>query len=340
MTLAGITLRDLEYLVAVADLRHFRQAAERCGVSQPGLSAQVAKLEERLGAPVFERGRTVMLTPFGEAAVAQARVVLAEARTLLDLGAQWRGDLAGPLRMASIETVGPYLFPLILRPLREAYPKAQFRLSEGRTAGLTAELLAGTIDLLLASTPLGDDRLVEADLYVEPFVVACAADHPLASADAPPPVDLGMEGLLLLDEGHCLRDQALAVCALGTRAARHATGLETLRHMIAAGEGWTLMPLLAARRSDADSLVRYVDLGPEGPGRRIGLVWRRSDPRGPRFMELAKRLRDLEIPGLRAVPRLPPLPHSGEGMGRGQPPKPPLETDLPLRHTPPPNRAG
>lgn len=302
MSLAGITLRDLEYLVAVADLRHFRQAAERCGVSQPGLSAQIAKLEERLGAPVFERGRAVLLTPFGEAVTAQARVVLAEARRLVDLGEQWRGDLAGPLRMASIETVGPYLFPLILRPLREAYPKVQFRLSEGRTAGLTAELLAGGIDLLLASTPLGDDRLAEADLYVEPFVLACAADHPLATGVAPPVVDFGMDGLLLLDEGHCLRDQALAVCGRSAPAARHATGLETLRHMIAAGEGWTLMPRLAARDSDAGSLVRYIGLGPDGPGRRIGLVWRTSDPRGPRFTELAGRLRGLELPGLQAVP--------------------------------------
>lgn len=303
MTLAGITLRDLGYVVMVAEVRHFHQAAERCGVSQPGLSAQIAKLEERLGAPIFERGRRVLLTPFGEAVVAQARVVLAEAQRIADLAEAWRDELSGPLRVASIETVGPYLFPLILRPLREAYPQVQFRLSEGRTAGLIGELLAGTIDLLLASTPLGDERLVEADLYVEPFVIACPPDHPLASAAALPPLDLGMEGLLLLDEGHCLRDQALALCSRSgpVRAARHATGLETLRHMIAAGEGWTLMPLLAARRSDADSLIRYVALGADGPGRRIGLVWRKSDPRGTRFAALAEVLRGLPLPGLQAV---------------------------------------
>ncbi|MBK1842617.1 LysR family transcriptional regulator [Azospirillum sp. YIM B02556] len=318
MNLSGLSLRDLEYVVAVAELRHFGRAAERCAVSQPSLSAQIRKLEEALGLSLFERtSRKVLLTPRGEAVVAQARTVLEEARRLLALADGSEGALTGRLRLAAIHTLGPYLFPHILPPLRKAWPELTLILSEGRTDSLLEDLRDGRLDAVLLALPVETDGLVAEPLFFEPFLLAHPAGHRLGSAPHLSLADLDPSELLLLEEGHCLRDQALAACGLSARGGGvHATGLETLRHMVAAGAGCTLMPLLAAMGQDGagqdrrtvgvGGLVEYRPFDTPGngvrpPGRTVGLVRRASDPRARGLRDLADLLRRDPPPGTEAV---------------------------------------
>jgi LysR family hydrogen peroxide-inducible transcriptional activator len=295
MNVTGLSLRDLEYVVAVAEERHFGRAAERCNVSQPALSGQIRKLEEALGLVLFERtSRRVLSTAGGERVVHQARVVLAEAHRLLVVAGEGQaGGFSGRLALAAIQTLGPYLFPLVLRQLRAAFPDVSLNLSEGRTADLLEGLREGRIDVALLSLPLEEAGLVIAPLFVEPFVLACPAEHALATGGPVSAADLAGPDLLLLDEGNCLREQALAACGAGSRAGRHATSLETLRSMVAAGSGYTLLPWLAARDvRDPDGLVVCRDLGTGEHGRTIALVWRASDPRAGGFADLARFFRD------------------------------------------------
>lgn len=312
MNAASLSLRDLEYLVAVAEERHFGRAAERCSVSQPALSAQIRKLEESLGVALFERtSRRVLPTPDGEAVALQARTVLSEAGRLIGIARQGRGgELAGPLALAAIQTLGPYLFPHVLRPLRTAYPDLELNLSEGRTADLIDALRDGRIDAALLSPPIEAGGLEIAPLFVEPFLLACPADHDLAGSGPLHPRDLAGPGLLLLDEGNCLRDQALAVCESGGGAGRHATSLETLRSMVAAGAGYTLLPRLARPSRDDSGLVAYRDFTSGEPGRAIALVWRATDPRRARFAELAAFFRGHAPEGMRQAERSPTRPGS------------------------------
>lgn len=299
MNLAGLSLRDLEYLVALAEERHFGRAAERCNVSQPALSSQIRKLEELLAIILFERtSRRVLATAAGEGIVRQARIVLSEAQKLMALAREGQGAaMAGRLALAAIQTLGPYLFPLILRALRDAYPDLALNLSEGRTADIVDGLRDGRLDAALLSPPIDDTGLTISPLFVEPFWLACPPDHPLATKKALRAVDLRGPGLLLLDEGHCLRDQALAVCEAGPGVGRHATSLETLRSMVAAGAGYTLLPRLAVRQAEAggagteDRLVVVRPFSGPAPGRVVALAWRVTDPRAGSFAELAGFLR-------------------------------------------------
>ncbi|UEM05757.1 LysR family transcriptional regulator [Skermanella rosea] len=308
MSFAGLSLRDLEYLVAVADLRHFGQAAQQCGVSQPALSGQIRKLEDLLGTPVFERaGRKVLLTARGDALVAQARRVLEEAQRLVELARDLNEPLSGRLGLSAIQTLGPYLFPHVLRPLRECFPRLDLILGEGRTGELLAGLRAGRIDAVLVALPVRERGVTVEPLFFEPFLLAHPAGHRLGSGAAVTAADLPADDLMLLEEGHCLRDQALAVCGAGGSPggrARHATSLETLRHMVAAGAGYTLMPALAAGEDDTlGGLVAYRPFVPDPPGRTIALAWRSSDPRAAQFHRLADCLADA---ALNARPPRPP----------------------------------
>ncbi|MDR3514613.1 MAG: LysR substrate-binding domain-containing protein [Azospirillaceae bacterium] len=295
MSFGGLSFRDLEYLVAVAEHRHFGRAAAWCGVSQPGLSAQVAKVEAVLGVAVFERtGKGAVPTRFGDQVLQHAVAVLAQARALLDLPKAWTEAPAGPLALGAIQTLGPYLFPHILRPLRDRFPALELRLEEGRTEGLLADLRAARLDAVLLALPAGDPSLTEVPLFFEPFVVAAPSDW---HRDIDPGSD---DGLLLLEEGHCLRDQALAACAAPRSAPgrRHATGLETLRHMVASGAGWTLMPALAAGATTTMAGLIQYQHQPAGTslGRTIGMVWRRRDTRAAHHIMIADFLRDLDLP--------------------------------------------
>ena len=315
MTLSGLSLRDLEYLVAVADLRHFGQAAERCGVSQPALSMQIRKLEETLGLALFERGpKTVLVTAKGEVILAQARRVLLEARRLMALAQELDAPLSGPLSVGAIETLGPYLFPHMLRPLRQAFPRLELILNEGRTYQLVEALRHGALDLVFLSLPVADPQIATAPLFFEPFVLAQPAERPIAADGAARIGDLPRDGLLLLEDGHCLRDQALEMC--GTLGAgggrRHSTSLETLRQMIAAGAGYSLFPRLATLgEASVGGLVSYAGFDGPPPGRAVGLAWRQSDPRAEQFESLRQCLLDHPPPGTTAMEHKAPMKNGG-----------------------------
>jgi LysR family hydrogen peroxide-inducible transcriptional activator len=289
-----ISLRDLEYAVAVAETRHFGRAAERCGVSQPALSAQVSQLEEVLGTALFERTpRGVLLTPAGERLVPLARRLLEDARRLVELAAD-SDELAGELRVDVIATLGPYIVPHVLRPLREHFPQVDFVLREGRTRSILAALAAGETDLALISTPATGEGIEFLHLFEEPFV----AIHPAAmSLSESPPLtidSLDSRHVLLLEEGHCLRDQALALCGRAEgRAQRHATSVETLRHMVAAGAGYSLLPALAALGNESfGGLLRYTPIEDARAFRTIALAFRASDPRRRHYEAIADTIRD------------------------------------------------
>jgi len=287
-----MNLRDLRYLVALADEGHFGRAAVRCHVSQPTLSAQVRKLEEYLGVPLVERQpRRITLTEAGARVVERARRVLLEADAIIELARSDRDPLAGSLKVALIPTVGPYLLPHVARRLRRDLPRLKLMLYEYQTEPLLEKLRAGEIDVGILALPVPQDGLDTRVLYEEPFTVAVPASHPLAARDRLKLEDLRGETLLLLEDGHCLRDQALEVCS---RVRVHedqdyrATSLETLRQMVAAGHGVTLLPQLAA--GSHGSTARGLKIKPfakPAPARTIGAVWRKSTTRGEAIEALA-----------------------------------------------------
>jgi LysR family hydrogen peroxide-inducible transcriptional activator len=304
-SLAGLSLRDLEYAVAIADLQHFGRAAERCGVSQAGLSEQVRKLEALLGCPLFERTtRRIVVTPQGEALVGQAREVLGAARVLLEMARAQADPLSGRLRLGVIATLGPYYLPGLLWEVRTRFPSLELRLQEGLTDPLVRALQTGALDLVLLALPWPTDGIVVEPLFFEPFRAIVPAGHPLAEQPRLGLGDLAGDGLLLLEEGHCLREQALSLCRLSRSGqdARFASSLEMLRHMIAAGEGHSLVPLLAAReRVELDGLVRVREIDDPDVGRTVGLAWRGSDPRSSAFQDFSKFLRETAPAGTRAA---------------------------------------
>lgn len=300
--LAGLSLRDLEYAQAVAELRHFGRAAERCGVSQPALSEQIRKLEAILGVALFERTkRRVAPTAAGAALLVQAERVLAEARHLLALSHGQPAGMGGLVSLGAIETLGPYYLPGLLRLLRAERPELSLRLTEARTARLIERLIEGALDLSLLAMPVSRAGLTAVPLFFEPFLLATPPGHALAGLRRLTLEDLPADDLLLLEDGHCLRDQALSLCN-AKPVTRHATSLETLWQMIAAGEGYSLLPALAvAARPELSDLVICQTLGDALAGRTIALVWRTSDPRDPRFRALAALLAGMRPPSTLAA---------------------------------------
>ena len=282
--MTDLKLKDLRYLVAVADTRHFGRAAELCFVSQPTLSTQLKKLEEYLGVQLIERQpKRVALTAPGVEIVARARRILEATDEVITLARSHRDPLAGPLRVALLPTIGPYLLPRVAREIKKALPRLELRLYEYPTAAMLAKLRAGEIDLGILALPVDLDGLEARDLYNEPFMVAVSSTHPLAKRPTIRVQDLAGETLLLLEDGHCLRDQALAVCGqVGVHEKQdfRATSLETLRQMVATGAGVTLLPELAtlgAYRHARGVVVRpFVR---PAPVRKIGGVWRKTTAR-------------------------------------------------------------
>lgn len=293
ITLSSFTLRELEYAVTVARLRHFGRAAQFCGVSQPALSEQVRKLESMLGVSLFERGsKSVTVTQRGLAIIAQAERILAEGRGLIDLALSADAPFSGPLELGSIQTLGPYYLPRVLRQVRQGFPKLALRLTEGQTDPLVALLRAGALDALLLALPLPGPGLTAESLFFEPFVVVCPRLHKLAELTQLQVSDLSADDLILLEEGHCLRDQLLSLCGSVAPTARHAASVETLWHMIAAGEGFSLLPALSLQgRSALKAMVHQLAAPFPDAGRIIALVWRATDPRAADFHALAQMLR-------------------------------------------------
>ncbi|HEX7043931.1 MAG TPA: LysR substrate-binding domain-containing protein [Burkholderiales bacterium] len=279
MNIAGLTLRDLQYVVAVAEHGHFGRAAAACHVTQPALSAQIKKIEDYLGVTLFERSaRRVRVTDVGQAVVQQARVVLEEAEKILDAARSTREPLAGPFRLGAIATLGPYLIPHLLAPLRKAFPKLELRLKEGLTENLLEELRAGELDAVLAARTFEETGLRVIPLFVEPFLLTVPKDHPLERKQPLRVSDLKTSEMVLLEDGHCLRDQTIALCPphrRGQAKEMHVTSLETLRHLVASGAGYTLMPALAATEDRRlRGLINYRPLEGKRAGRTIVLVFR------------------------------------------------------------------
>ena len=285
-----MTLQDLRYLVTLAETRNFARAAEACYVSQPTLSTQIKKLEDELGLTLFERtNKRVMPTSAGSGLIVQARIVLEEAEKLQQMAQQALDPMAGTLRLGVIPTLGPYLLPHLVPQLRKDYPQLRLYLREELTASLIERLRAGSLDAILVALPIQTDGLELIELFREPFVMALPKDSPLAGKAEVMETDLMGVPLLLLEDGHCLRDQALAVCGLpqprGTEDFR-GSSLETLRQMVAAGVGCTLLPALAADTTEAggkkpagERLIELRSFAAPVPHRTIGLAARRGFPR-------------------------------------------------------------
>jgi LysR family hydrogen peroxide-inducible transcriptional activator len=295
-----MNLRDLRYLVALADHRHFGKAAAACFVSQPTLSTQIRKLEDELGVAVVERApRKVMLTPIGREMAERARRIVAEVEQMKEAARRNQDPEAGTVRLGMFPTLGPYLLPHVVPGIRARFPKLELLLVEEKSDVLLARLKDGRLDAGLLALPVHDEQLHTEFLFEEPFLLAVPETHPLANQGALSLRDLSSEKLLLLEDGHCLRDQALDVCELagsGERSEFRATSLETLRQMVAANVGVTLLPTLAIKppvaRSENIHLLPFRD---SRPSRRIAMVWRRSSAMHDFLLSLAQVFR--ELPG-------------------------------------------
>ncbi len=296
-----MTLQELRYLVALAEHRHFGRAAAACHVAQPSLSAGLKRLEDELGARLFERSRRqVIPSQLGERLVEQARVILFEVERLEGMARSVRASLSGIFRLGTIPTVGPYLMPHLVEILRADHPALELHLVEQQTQELVAELRLGRLDAALLSPPLHEDGLSRSDLYREDFFLAAPASHRLAKGESVRQRDIRNEALLLLDEGHCLRDQILEICRTATSPAREllrGSSLETLRNMVAAGVGCTLLPALAVRpyggvssRSESSPL-KIVPFADPKPHRIISLYYRKGFSREDSARDLTRWLK-------------------------------------------------
>ena len=320
-----MTLTELKYIVAVARERHFGKAAEACFVSQPTLSVAVKKLEEELELKLFERNANeVTVTPLGEEVVRQAQSVLEQAANIREIAKRGKDPLAGALRLGVIYTIAPYLLPDLVRQVIQRTPQMPLMLQENFTVKLLEMLRSGEIDCAILAEPFPDTGLALAPLYDEPFVAAVPGNHPLARFKSLTAEQLKSETMLLLGTGHCFRDHVLEVCpefarfssnAEGIRRSFEGSSLETIKHMVAAGMGVTLVPQLGvpagalhargARGKDPDGTVRYLPIKDESggtpPTRRVVLAWRRSFTRYEAIASLRNAIYACALPGVKRL---------------------------------------
>lgn len=304
-----MTLTELKYIVAVARERHFGRAAEACFVSQPTLSVAIRKLEDELGVVLFERGGSeIGITPIGLRVVAQAQRVLEECANLREIARQGHDPLAGPLRVGVIYTIGPYLLPKLVPVQIDLTPQMPLILQENYTHRLLELLRQGEIDCAIVALPLQETGLTIIPLYDEPFMVAVPRSHMWADRTELATSELKDETMLLLGTGHCFRDQVLEVCPELSRFAAGSEGiqrtfegssLETIRHMVAAGVGVTVMPAstVAAGHSE-NNLLRFIPFKKPAPDRRVVLVFRKSFPRPAAIQALVQAIRAAQLPGV------------------------------------------
>ena len=276
-----MNIRDLRYFLAVAELNHFGKAAEQCHVSQPTLSGQIKKLEESLGVALFERtNRRVMLTDIGAEIAISARHILREVEGISEIAQRAQDPLAGKFRLGAFPTLSTYIFPQLVPKVKAAMPQLRLILIEEKTEQLIAQLHKGEIDAAFLALPIDDDFLRSQKCFDDEFFLAVPPEHSLAQKTEIDQTTLAQHKLLLLEEGHCLRDQALSVCQLhGTDEEQDfkATGLETLRQMVKAGTGITFMPQMAIQPNETG--ICYVPFKSPAPKRSIGLVWRKTSAR-------------------------------------------------------------
>ena len=328
-----MTLTELKYIVALARAKHFGHAAEACFVSQPTLSVSIKKLEEELDCKLFERSANeVTVTPLGEEIVRQAQSVLEQASQIKEIAKRGKDPLAGSLKLGVIYTIAPYLLPALVRQVIARTPQMPLTLQENFTVKLMEMLRTGDIDCAILAEPFPDAGLAVAPLYDEPFMVAVPSTHALASRESISAEELKQETMLLLGNGHCFRDHVLEVCPEFARFSSHAEGirksfegssLETIKHMVAAGMGITVVPQLSVPKSsfppfqpalnaskkrapktaltDQEPYVRYIPFEGNPPTRRIVLAWRRSFTRYEAIAELRNAVYACELPGVQRL---------------------------------------
>jgi LysR family hydrogen peroxide-inducible transcriptional activator len=316
-----MTLTELKYIVAVAREKHFGKAAEACYVSQPTLSVAVKKLEEELEVKLFERSANeVTVTDLGEDIVRQAQSVLEQAANIREIAKRGKDPLAGPLTLGVIYTIGPYLLPDLVRQVIAGTPQMPLMLQENFTVKLLEMLRTGEIDCAILAGPFPDAGLAIAPLYDEPFLAAVPTNHALAARSSVSTDDLKRETMLLLGSGHCFRDHVLEVCpefarfssnTEGIRKSFEGSSLETIKHMVAAGMGVTLVPRLGVpkeamalsprRKRNEDPYIKYLPFEGEPPTRRVVLAWRRSYTRYEAIAALRNAIYACELPGVKRL---------------------------------------
>ncbi|MBV2143725.1 hydrogen peroxide-inducible genes activator [Falsochrobactrum sp. TDYN1] len=285
------TTRQMRYFDALATALHFRKAAEMVHISQPALSAQIAEMETLAGGPLFERSqRRVIMTELGKSLLPGIKTILDELQALEETAAQSRGLLQSQLRLGIIPTVAPYLVPVLLPLLRERHPSLHLHLRESVTAKLIEELLEGDIDAVVAAIPIEDNRLASLKLFDDRFLIATSSNDHTVLASPMTQDDVALDRLLLLEEGHCMRDQALEICSLPSErqlVKYGATSMTTLLQMVSHGMGLTLIPEIAVRAEAGRTQMRIVPFEGNQPQREIGLFWRRQSRRRKDFQALA-----------------------------------------------------
>ncbi len=287
-----ISLKQLRYFVAVARTRHFGKAAEQCAVTQPALSMQVQELEKTLGVQLIERSRNgIMLTEAGREVAGRANRILADTRDIVDFARRRGSVLSGPLHLGVIPSVAPYVLPALLPLIREKFRDLELHLRETQTQHLMEELLDGGLDLLLLALPVENPEVETVKLFNDRFLLAMPKSRQISNRIRATPEFLQQERLLLLEEGHCLRDQALSYCNLRRTDnidTFGASNLSTIVQMVANGLGMTLLPELSIKLECRQGDIRLMRFTDPQPRRVVGLAWRRSSPRKRHFVELGK----------------------------------------------------
>lgn len=286
-----MNLRTLEYLLALKEQGSFVRASEACHVSQPALSIQIKKMEEELGVTLLERGpKGFLFTPAGEEILKRARTIVQNVSEIRDLAELWNDRYAGQLSLGAFPTLAPYYFPQIIDHLVDAYPNLQFNLVEEKTHVLLKHLHAGTLDAAFLATPVPDDGLESGEVFSEEFLLGVPPKHRWSRRKRVDPVELADEELLLLEEGHCLRGQALDFCSssgIDEVLNFRASSMETLLQMISMGRAVSFIPECVARRNPS---IHYLHLKGGGARRTIGLFWRKSSVRRDLMLELVDDL--------------------------------------------------
>ena len=301
-----MTLNELRYVIAVAQERNFRRAAEKSFISQPALSLAIQKLEEELGVQIFERGKSeVSVTPVGVQIVEQAQRAMEELGRIREIAKQGNDQLTGTLRVGIIYSVGPYLLPDLIPALKRLAPKMPLEVEENITSNLDAMLRNGKLDVIVIALPYGDSGILTQPLYDEPFEVVVSSDHHWANRRSIKPQELSSEKVLLLDSGHCFSNQVAEACPdLNRKGAeiQQGTSLETIRNMVASGLGITVLPASANSARYRNRLLKVIPFTKPAPARRIALAWRKSFARGQAIEVLAQAISQAKITGVMPLP--------------------------------------
>lgn len=303
-----MTMNELRYIVAVAQERNFRRAAEKCFISQPALSLAVQKLEEELGVQIFERGRhEITVTETGNAIVEQAQRALEEVDLIREIASQGKNQLATPLRLGVIHSVGPYLLPDLIPSLKKIAPQMALEVEENITANLDGMLRNGKLDVIIIALPFGDAGIPTLPLYDEPFEVIVSNEHRWAERRSLKAAELAQEKVLLLDSGHCFSNQVAEACPeLSRRGAadiQRGTSLETIRNMVASGLGISVLPASANSARYRNPLLRVIPFNKPAPSRRIALAWRKNFPRRQAVESLARAVAQTRLAGIAHLPQ-------------------------------------